>query len=218
MKFVATCTFMILLLFIMAMYAAELSTESLRDTLASLTGFWMILALTSYLVLVLLRFGGYQRKRAVQRCRVRPCLWTRRKVFQLRRGQSRTKYILAARECSIKARKYFGNEAFERIQEVPKKNCSNILKQSTLALIAVIAGTDLQVVNYLVQSKENIYSLSNFTLKNRNSEYTLVLRDKAKVKKPTLVRLTIFRVGMGLECSSDTAGDGLRKRIEGDDD
>ena len=81
MKFVAASTFMVLLLFIMEMYAAELSTESLKDTLASLTCFGMIFALTNYLVLLLLRFGGYQRKRGVQRCRVRSCLWTRRKVF-----------------------------------------------------------------------------------------------------------------------------------------
>ena len=111
-----------------------------------------------------------------------------------------------------------GNEARERIQEVPIKYCFNILKLSTLALIAVIAGTDLQIVNDLVQYKENIHSLSNFTHENRNSEYALVHRDKAEVKKPTFFRLTIFGFGMGPEFPSDMAGDGPRKTIDDEDD
>ena len=81
MKFVAASTLMILLLLILGTYAAGLSTESLKDTLATLTGFGMIFALSSYLVLLLLRFEGYQRKRGVKRCRLRSGLWTRRKVF-----------------------------------------------------------------------------------------------------------------------------------------
>ena len=47
-----------------------------------------------------------------------------------------------------------------------------------------MACTELQIVNDLQQYKE-IQSLSNFTLKSRNSGYALVYRDKAKLKKPT---------------------------------
>ena len=66
--------FIILLFLVMAMYGTELYTESLKGSLASLTGFGMMFALTNYLVLQVLRFREYQRKRGVQRCRVRSCL------------------------------------------------------------------------------------------------------------------------------------------------
>ena len=66
-------TFIVLLFLVMAMYATKLCTDSLKG-LASLTGFGMMFALTNYLVLQVLRFRECQRKRGLQRCRVRSCL------------------------------------------------------------------------------------------------------------------------------------------------
>ena len=80
-RFVALFTFIVLLMMIMRINATELTTEDVKGTLASLTCFGIIFALTTYLVMVFLTFRGYQRKRGVQRYRVSSCLWTRRKVF-----------------------------------------------------------------------------------------------------------------------------------------
>ena len=118
----------------------------------------------------------------------------------------------------MKATKRCGKEARERTEEVSTKYCSNILKIITIAFIAVMAFTELQNVNDLQQNKENIRSLSNFTLRNRNSGHVLVYRDKAKLEKPTLLSLTQFGFGMGPEYSSDIAGDGPKKRIIVEDD
>ena len=93
-------------------------------------------------------------------------------------------------------------------------NCSNILKIITLAFIAIMAGTELQIVNDVQQHEGRIKSLSNFTLESSNSGCALVFRDTVKFKKPTLHSLTHFRFGMGPEFSSDIAGDGPRKRID----
>ena len=118
----------------------------------------------------------------------------------------------------MKATKCCGKETRERTEEVSTKYCSNILKIITLAFIAVMAETEWYIGNDLQQNKENIPSLSNFTLKNRNSGHALVYRDKAKLEKPTLLSLTQFGFGMGPEFSSDEAGDGPRKRIVVEDD
>ena len=48
--------FVILLFLVMAMYGTELYTVTLKGKLASLTGFGMMLALTNYLVLQVLRY------------------------------------------------------------------------------------------------------------------------------------------------------------------
>ena len=167
-----------------------------KCTLASLISFGMMFALTIYLVLLSFRFRGCHKKRGERRCRVSSPVWTRRKVFWLQRGQSRTVYVFASMESSAKARKSCGKEAPERIEEVSTKYCSNILKIITLAFTAVMACTELQIVYDLHQDKQ-IQSLSNFTLKSRNSGYALGYRDKAKLKKPTLLSLTQFGFGMG---------------------
>ena len=80
-RFVAIFTFIVLLMMIMRMHATELTTEDVKGTLASLTGFGMIFALTTYLLMLFKIFREVHRKRGVQRCRVSSCLWTRRKVF-----------------------------------------------------------------------------------------------------------------------------------------
>ena len=80
-RFVEFFTFIVLLMMIMRIHATELTTEDVKGTLASLTCFGMIFALTNYLVMRFWTFRGYQRKRGVQRYRVSSCLWTRRKVF-----------------------------------------------------------------------------------------------------------------------------------------
>ena len=80
-RFVAIFTFIVLLMMIMRMHATELTTEDVKGTLASLTGFGMIFALTTYLLMIFKTFREDHRKRGVQRCRVSSCLWTRRKVF-----------------------------------------------------------------------------------------------------------------------------------------
>ena len=118
----------------------------------------------------------------------------------------------------MKATKCCGKETRERTEEVSTKYCSNILNIITLAFIALMAATELQIVNDLQQNKENILSLSNFTIENRNSGYTLVYRDKAKLEKLTLLSFTQFGFGLGPEFSSDIAGDGPKKRIVVEDD
>ena len=136
----------------------------------------------------------------------------------MQRGKSRTAYVLAALDSSIKARKYFGKESRQIIEEQSSKYCSNILKIIVLAFIAVTKGTELHMLDDLQEHKGNIQSLSNLILQSRNSGYALIYRDKTKLKKPTLLNLTLFGVGMGPEFSSDVAGDGPRKRIYSDDE
>ena len=147
----------------------------LKYTLASLISFVLMFALTIYLVLQSLR------KKGVRRSRVNSCLWTRRRVFWLQRRQSRTAYLLAARESSIKARKCCVKETCQRIEEVSTNYCSNILKIITLAFTAVMAGSELYMVNDLQKHEVNIQSLSNLTLEYRNSGHPLVYRDKVNV-------------------------------------
>ena len=126
--------------------------------------------------------------------------------------------MLAALESSLTATKCCRKEAHERIEELSTKYCSNILKIITIAFIAVMAGTELQIVNDLEQDKENIQSLSTITLKSRNSGHALVYRDKPKFEKPSLLVLTHFGFGMGPEFSSDIAGDGPRRPIVSEDE
>ena len=126
--------------------------------------------------------------------------------------------LLATLESSLKATKCCRKEAHERIEEVSTKYCSNSLKIITIAFIAVMAGTELQIVNDLEQDKENIQSLSTITLKSRNSGHALVYRDKPKFEKPSLLVLTHFGFGMGPEFSSDIAGDGPRRPIVSEDE
>ena len=116
--------------------------------LVSLISFGMMFALTVYLVLLSLRFKGYHKKRGVRRFRVSSCLWTRRKVFWLQSGQSRTAYVLAALKSSNKARKRCGKEGCKGKEEVSTKyySFSNILKIITLAFIAVMSGFEMQMV------------------------------------------------------------------------
>ena len=161
---------------------------------------------TIYLVLLSLR------QKSVRRCRVSSCLWTRRKVYQLQRGQSRTTFILAARDSSIKARKCCGKESSQIIEEQSSQYCLNILKIITLIFIAVMTGTKLQTHNDLEDHKGNSQCLSNFILESRKSGYALIYMDKIKLKEPTSLNLTLFRLGMGPEFASDVAGDGPRKK------
>ena len=126
--------------------------------------------------------------------------------------------MLAALDSSIKARKCFGKEPPQIIEEYSSKYCSKILKIITLAFIALMTGTELQMLNDLQQHKGNIQSLSSLILDSRSSGYALIYRDKTKLKKPTSLNLTLFGVGMGPEFSSDVAGDGPRKRIHSDDE
>ena len=149
--------------------------------LVSLISFGIMFALTVYLVLLSLRYRRYHKKRGVRRCKVSSCLWTRRKIFWLQRGQSRTAYVLAALESSIKARKCCRNEASERIKEMSTTNCSNILKIITLAFTAVMTGSVLYMVNDSQKHEVNIQSLSNLTLEYRNSGHPLIYRDKVNV-------------------------------------
>ena len=125
---------------------------------------------------------------------------------------------MAALESSTRARKRRGKEAREETYEVSTKYCSNLLKMSTLAIISVIAIAKLQIVYDLEQDRGNIQSLLNLTLESRNSGYALVHRDKANVKKPTLVSLMLCGFGMGPAFSSDIAGDGPVKRAVSDDE
>ena len=134
----------------------------------------------------------------------------------MQRGQSRTAYILAALDSSIKARKCCGKESSQIIEESSSKYSSNLLKIIILTFIAVMTGTELQMHIDLQDHKGNIQSLSNLILESRNSGYALVYIDKTKLKKPTSLNLTLFRFGMGPEFSSDVAGDGPRKRIDSD--
>ena len=136
----------------------------------------------------------------------------------MQRGKSRSAYVLAALDSSIKARKCCGKESRQIVYEQSFKYCSNILKIITLAFIAVTMGTELRMLDDLQEHKGNIQSLSNLILQSRNSGYALIYRDKTKLKKPTLLNLTLFGVEMGPEFSSDVAGDGPRKRTHSDDE
>ena len=132
-------------------------------------------------------------------------------------GQSRTAYILAALDSSIKARKCCGKEPRQKSKEY-STYCSNILKIITLAFIAVMMSTGLQMFNDLQKHKGNIQFLSNLIFESRYSGYALINRDKTKLKKPTSLNITLFGLGMGPEFSSDAAGDGPRKRLNSEDE
>ena len=114
-----------------------------KCTLPSLLSFGIMFTLTSNLVLLSLRFGGCKRKKVVRRCRVRSCLWTRRKVFWLQKRLSRSAYVLHALQNSNKARTYCKKSARERAGEVSTRFFPNILQMSTLALIVAIAGSEI---------------------------------------------------------------------------
>ena len=135
----------------------------------------------------------------------------------MQRGLSRTAYVLAALDRSVKARKCCGKESRQKSKEY-SKYFSNILKIITLAFIAVMTGTELQMLNDLQKHEGNIQFLSNVILESRYSGYALINRDKTNLKKPTSLNLTLFGVGMGPEFSSDAAGDGPRKRLNSEDE
>ena len=84
----------------------------------------------------------------------------------MQRGQSRTAYLSAALESSIKARKCYVKKARDISEEESTNYCTNILKMITFGVILVRGGTNLQ--NDLEQFKENILFLSNYTLESRN--------------------------------------------------
>ena len=84
--------------------------------LGSLISCGVMLSLTSFLLLKLLWFRGSFRNKIVQRCRVRSCLWTRRKVLWLHSGLSRSEYVLDALQSSMNARANWGKKAYERTE------------------------------------------------------------------------------------------------------
>ena len=129
--------------------------HKLKYTLVSLISFGMMFSFTISLVLLSLR------QKSVRRCRVSSCLWTRRKVYQLQRGQSRTAYVLAALDNSIKARKCCREESSQIIEEQSSKYCSNILKIITVTFIAVMTSAELQIHHHFQDHKGNTQSLSN---------------------------------------------------------
>ena len=90
----------------------------------------------------------------------------------MQRGKSRTAYVLAALDSSIKAKKC-GKESRQKRKEY-SKYCSNILKIITLAFIAVMTSTELQMLNDLQKHKGTIQFLSNLILESRYSGYALV--------------------------------------------
>ena len=75
-----------------------------------------MLSLTSFLLLKLLWFRGSFRKKIVQRCRVRSCLWTRRKVLWLHSGLSRSEYVLDTLQSSMNVRANWGKKVNERTE------------------------------------------------------------------------------------------------------
>ena len=90
--------------------------------------------------------------------------------------------MLAALDSSNKARKCCGKESRQKRKEY-SNYCSNILKIITLAFIAVMTSTELQMLNDLQKHKGNIQFLSNLTLESRYSGYALINRDKTKVTR-----------------------------------
>ena len=83
----------------------------------------------------------------------------------MQKGKSRTAYVLAALDSSIKARKYCGKESRQIIEEQSSKYCSNILRIIILAFIAVTTGTGLHMLD-IQEHKGNIQSLSNLILES----------------------------------------------------
>lgn len=75
------------------------------------------------------------------------------------------------------------------------KYCSNILKIISLAFIAVMAGTELQMVKDVQQYEGRIQSLSNLTLESRNAGYAFVYKDKVKLKNQPSVALRSLASG-----------------------
>ena len=138
----------------------------------------------------------------------------------MQRGHSRNAYVLAAVESSNKTRKRCGKEACKGNEEVSTKynSFSIILKIITLGFIAVMSGSELQMVNDLKHSKGNIQSVTNLTLGSIYFEDARVYRYKGKLKIPSLLNFTQFGFGMGPGFSSDIAGDGPRKRKDVDDE
>ena len=74
--------------------------------------------------------------------------------------------MLKALQCSIKARAYCGNEASETTEEVSTISCSNILKLCTLALITVMANTEVQIIHDLQHHKPQGQPLSILILES----------------------------------------------------
>ena len=74
-----------------------------KYALHSLIIFVIMFILTSYLILLSLNFRGYSRKKRARCRRVKSSLWTRRRVYWLQKGKSRSSYLYDARMSSIKA-------------------------------------------------------------------------------------------------------------------
>ena len=88
--------------------------SSIFDILVSLISCGVMLSLTSFVLHKLWRFRGFMKKKAERRCRVRSCLWTRRKVLWLQSGLSRSEYVLKALRSSMNARANWGKKAHKR--------------------------------------------------------------------------------------------------------
>ena len=115
-----------------------------KHTLASVLSFGMMFILTSYLVVATLKLN-----RKIIRHRVNSCIQTRRRVFQLQKGKTRSSYLLHALENSIKGRAHCGKEAHQRNKVLSRVSCSNLLKVGTYAFILSMACTDVQIVDDL---------------------------------------------------------------------
>ena len=85
--------------------------------------------------------------------------------------------MLKALQCSIKARAYYGKEASETTEEVSTISCSNILKLSTLALITVMASTEVQIINDFQHHKPQGQPLSNLILESNLYNMNVYIRN-----------------------------------------
>ena len=110
-------------------------------------------------------------------------------------------YLVAARESSFKVRLQYGKEASERTSKLYNKSCSNFLKLRTLALIAAMAYTELQIINNSHEHTTNQAML-----------YKPIVRSSTPLELGMGNKSKVFWLDMGTEFSSDIAGDGPRKR------
>ena len=136
---------------------------SYKFILASLLSFGTMFTLSIYLFLLSLRFN---RKRIIRR-RV-SYHQTRRKVFQLQKGQSRSAYLVAALESSTKARAHNGKKVCQRTQELSKISKLKVLKMGTLALIIAMVSTEVLIVNVFQQHQPHTKPLPNLIFECRN--------------------------------------------------
>ena len=90
-----------------------------KYTLHSLRILVMMFTLTSYLILLSLNFRGYSSKKGARYRRVNSSLWTRRRVYWLQKGKSRSSYLFDARMSSIKAKAYREKKQHGRNEGIP---------------------------------------------------------------------------------------------------